>query len=101
MPPARDAGGAARSCRATRTAGEPLRYAVRVRNTGKRRACAGMARRVPAGSAAGLIEFSILREPGEEERNRFDRTLRLLPLAVADAAEPPVHRRMPRRMKSG
>ena len=41
----------------------------------------------PPDPRPSLEEFTTLREPGEEERNGFDRALRLFPLAVAAAAE--------------
>lgn len=55
------------------TAGETLRYALRVRNTGKRRVSRAWLTESPPDPRPGLDEFLILREPGEEERNRFDR----------------------------
>ena len=55
------------------TVGMPLRYAVRVRNDGHRLARAWLAE-MPPDPRPPLEEFIHLREPGEEERNRFDRT---------------------------
>lgn len=55
------------------TQGEPVRYALRVRNVGKRRLARGWLTESPPDPRPGLDEFSILREPGEEERNKFDR----------------------------
>jgi uncharacterized protein (DUF58 family) len=55
------------------TAGEPLRYSVRLRNSGKRRLARAWLSESPPDSRPGLAEFSIMREPGEEERNGFDR----------------------------
>ena len=51
----------------------PLRYAVRVRSTGKRPLARAWLTESPPDPRPGLEEFSVLREPGEEERNRFDR----------------------------
>jgi uncharacterized protein (DUF58 family) len=56
------------------TAGTPLRMAVRVRNRGKRRIAGAWLGETPPDSRPDETEFSTLREPGEEERNRFDRT---------------------------
>ena len=56
------------------TAGEPVRYAVRIRNHGKRRLARAWLAESPPDPRPGIDEFSILREPGEEERNQFDRT---------------------------
>jgi uncharacterized protein (DUF58 family) len=55
------------------TVGVPLRYAVRVRNGGRRLARAWLME-MPPDPRPELDEFIHLREPGEEERNRFDRT---------------------------
>jgi uncharacterized protein (DUF58 family) len=55
------------------TAGEPLRYAVWVRHTGKKRLSRAWLAESPPDARPGIHEFSNLREPGEEERNRFDR----------------------------
>lgn len=55
------------------TAGSPLRMAVRVRNTSKRRVSRAWLDETPPDSRPDAAEFTTLREPGEEERNRFDR----------------------------
>lgn len=56
------------------TAGERLRFAVRVRNRGGRSLGRAWLIESPPDPRPELEEFSLLREPGEEERNRFDRT---------------------------
>lgn len=56
------------------TAGEPLRYPVRVRSIGRRRLTRAWLSESPPDPRPGIEEFSKLKEPGEEERNRFDRT---------------------------
>lgn len=55
------------------TAGEPLRYSVRVWNTGRRPIARAWLAESPPDPRPGIEEFTLLREPGEEERNRFDR----------------------------
>ncbi len=55
------------------TAGEPLRYTVRVWHHGKRRLNRAWLADSPADPRPSLVDFTILREPGEEERNAFDR----------------------------
>jgi len=55
------------------TAGVPLRIAVRVRNTGRRSIGRAWLVETPPDARPVLEDFTILREPGEEERNRFDR----------------------------
>lgn len=55
------------------TAGSPLRIEVRVRNRGKRRIARAWLCESPPDSRPDETEFRTLREPGEEERNRFDR----------------------------
>ncbi|MCX6877952.1 MAG: DUF58 domain-containing protein [Verrucomicrobia bacterium] len=56
------------------TVGEPLRYTLRVTNTGRRRLRRAWLAETQPDARPGLTEFSFLREPGEEERNWFDRT---------------------------
>ena len=56
------------------TAGEALRYPVRIRNTGNRRIARVWLAESPPDPRPDLEDFSRLREPGEEERNGFDRT---------------------------
>jgi uncharacterized protein (DUF58 family) len=56
------------------TAGEPLRYAVRVVSRGRRTLRRAWLTESPPDPRPDLVEFSNLREPGEEERNAFDRT---------------------------
>jgi len=56
------------------TAGMPVRIAVRVRNLGARRLGRAWISESPPDPRPDLAEFTMLREPGEEERNRFDRT---------------------------
>lgn len=55
------------------TVGAPVRYALRVRNTGRRSLSRAWLTESPPDPRPGLEEFTILREPGEEERNSFDR----------------------------
>lgn len=55
------------------TAGEPLRYTVRVRHHGKRRLNRAWLAETPSDPRPNLVDFTVLREPGEEERNAFDR----------------------------
>jgi uncharacterized protein (DUF58 family) len=55
------------------TAGEPLRYTVRVWQHRKRRLSQAWLADTPPDPRPSLEDFSILREPGEEERNAFDR----------------------------
>ena len=57
------------------TAGEPLRYTVRVWHHGKRRLNRAWLTDSPPDPRPSLADFSLLREPGEEERNGFDRRL--------------------------
>lgn len=56
------------------TAGKPVRFAVRVRNSGGNRVGRAWLAESPPDPRPDLGEFCVLREPGEEERNRFDRT---------------------------
>jgi hypothetical protein len=55
------------------TAGEPLRYSVQVWNRGKRRLSGAWLSDTPPDPRPNLADFTSLREPGEEERNAFDR----------------------------
>ena len=57
------------------TAGEPLRYSVQVWNHGKRRLTRAWLFDSAPDPRPSLEDFSKLREPGEEERNGFDRKL--------------------------
>ncbi len=57
------------------TAGEPLRYNVVVKNRGHRRLIRAWLSDSPADPRPSLEDFTLLREPGEEERNAFDRHL--------------------------
>jgi hypothetical protein len=57
------------------TAGEPLRYTVRVWQNGKRRLGRAWLADSPPDPRPSLEDFSRLKEPGEEERNGFDRHL--------------------------
>ncbi len=57
------------------TAGEPLRYQVRVWHHGKRRLTRAWLSDSPPDPRPSLEDFTLLREPGEEERNGFDRRL--------------------------
>ncbi len=55
------------------TAGEPIRYTVRVWHHGRRRLSRAWLSDTPPDPRPSLADFSTLREPGEEERNGFDR----------------------------
>jgi uncharacterized protein (DUF58 family) len=55
------------------TAGQPLRYTVRVRNTGRRKLTRAWITETPPDPRPDRETFTMLREPGEEERNAFDR----------------------------
>lgn len=57
------------------TAGETVRYSIRVRNTGRRRLRRAWLTETPPDCRPGLAEFLKSREPGEERRNGFDRAL--------------------------
>ena len=57
------------------TAGEPLRYTVTVRHCGKGRLSRAWLADSPPDPRPSLADFTTLREPGEEERNGFDRRL--------------------------
>lgn len=57
------------------TAGEPLRYTVKVWNRGKHRLSRAWLADTPPDPRPSVADFSTLREPGEEERNGFDRRL--------------------------
>lgn len=57
------------------TAGEPLRYQVRVWHRGKRRLSRAWLTDTAPDPRPSVEDFSTLREPGEEERNGFDRRL--------------------------
>lgn len=55
------------------TAGQPLRYTVRVRNTGHRKLNRAWITDTPPDPRPDRETFTVLREPGEQERNAFDR----------------------------
>ncbi len=57
------------------TAGEPLRYSVRLENTGKRTLRSAKLEQTAPDPRPGLREFAGTSEPGESERNIFDRTM--------------------------
>lgn len=57
------------------TAGEPLRYTVRIENIGKRKLNGARITQTPPDPRPSFAEFSNTPEPGEEERNLFDRTM--------------------------
>lgn len=57
------------------TAGEPLRYSIRVDNTGKRKLRGARLIQTPPDPRPCFAEFAHTPEPGEEERNLFDRTM--------------------------
>lgn len=55
------------------TAGQSLRYTVRIRNTGHKRLTRAWITDTPPDPRPDRETFTVLREPGEEERNAFDR----------------------------
>ncbi len=57
------------------TAGEPLRYTVWVRNCGRRKLTRAWIMDNEPDPRPSVEDFTLLREPGEEERNAFDRHL--------------------------
>ncbi len=57
------------------TVGEPLRYAVRVENIGKHKLSSARLTQTPPDPRPTLAEFAATPEPGEEERNLFDRKM--------------------------
>lgn len=57
------------------TAGEPLRYHIRVWHRGNRRVSRAWLSDSPPDPRPSVEDFTVLREPGEEERNGFDRRL--------------------------
>ena len=57
------------------TAGEPLRYTVRVRQKGRHRLSRAWLADTPPDPRPSVEDFMVLREPGEEERNAYDRRL--------------------------
>lgn len=57
------------------TAGEPIPYTVNVHNTGKRPLAGASLLEIPPDNRPTLTLFTHSREPGEESRNIFDRTL--------------------------
>ncbi len=57
------------------TAGEPLRYSVRVWQHGKQRLERAWLTDSPPDPRPSLDDFTLLKEPGEDERNGFDRRL--------------------------
>jgi uncharacterized protein (DUF58 family) len=56
------------------TVGEPLRYTLHVTNHGHRRLRRAWLVESAPDARPSLAEFSLQREPGEDERNKFDRT---------------------------
>ena len=57
------------------TAGETVRFSIRVRNVGRRRLRRAWLAETPPDARPPLAEFLDRREPGEENRNGFDRVL--------------------------
>jgi len=57
------------------TAGEPLRYDVKIRNLAGKRLSRAWLSETPPDPRPSREDFLLLREPGEEERNGFDRRL--------------------------
>ena len=56
------------------TVGEAIRYTLHVTNLGRRRVRRAWLVETPPDARPNLLEFALQREPGEEERNWFDRT---------------------------
>ena len=57
------------------TAGEPLRYAVRLENIGRSKLRNARLTQTPPDPRPSFAEFAGTPEPGEEERNLFDRQM--------------------------
>ncbi|MFM2199457.1 MAG: hypothetical protein RLZZ505_2889 [Verrucomicrobiota bacterium] len=57
------------------TAGEPLRYAVRIENIAKHKLGSARLTQTPPDPRPSFAEFAATPEPGEEERNLFDRKM--------------------------
>jgi uncharacterized protein (DUF58 family) len=57
------------------TAGEPMKYIIEVTHTGRRKLRHAWLSETLPDPRPGLTNFKNLREPGEEERNLFDRSL--------------------------
>ncbi len=57
------------------TVGEPLHFSVMLENTGKRKLRSARLVQIPPDPRPGLHEFSFFKEPGEDSRNIFDRTM--------------------------
>ena len=55
------------------TVGETIRYTLHVKNAGRRRLRRAWLMETAPDARPGLTEFSLQREPGEAERNGFDR----------------------------
>ncbi|MEO5912737.1 MAG: DUF58 domain-containing protein [Luteolibacter sp.] len=55
------------------TAGEPLRYTVKVSNRGRRKLTRAWISDTSPDPRPSIEDFTLLREPGEEERNAYDR----------------------------
>ena len=56
------------------TAGTAVRYGITVRNAGRRKLRRAWLEETPPDPRPGLDDFTATKEPGEDERNRFDRT---------------------------
>lgn len=56
------------------TAGETIRYTIRATNTGRWNLRRAWLMETPPDPRPSLLEFFLRREPGEEDRNLFDRT---------------------------
>jgi len=57
------------------TVDETLRYSVRLKNDGRRTLRGARIEQTPPDPRPGLAEFSHIEEPGEAQRNIFDRTM--------------------------
>ncbi len=55
--------------------GEKVRYSIRIKNNGKKAERGLYLREIPGNAIPSLREFLSTKEPGEEKRNIFDRTM--------------------------
>ena len=57
------------------TVGEPVRYNVEIQNNGRKKLTSAIIEQSPPDPRPSLTEFSMIKEPGEDDRNLFDRTM--------------------------
>jgi len=57
------------------TVGEPVNYSIMLENAGTRKIRSILLTQIPPDPRPSSIEFSVLKEPGEDARNIFDRTM--------------------------